>query len=56
MKVSSILSIIIFSGFFLMMRRGGCGMGHGGIVDMAQATDREDIPATRKVLVHEVPG
>lgn len=32
-------------------------MGHGGgIVDMAQATDREDIPATRKVLVQEVPG
>jgi len=31
MKVSSILSIIIFGGlFYLMMRRGGCGMGHRG--------------------------
>lgn len=31
MKVSSILSIIIIGGlFYLMMRRGGCGMGHGG--------------------------
>lgn len=31
MKVSSILSIIIFGGlFYLMMRKGGCGMGHRG--------------------------
>lgn len=31
MKVNSILSIIIFGGlFYLMLRRGGCGMGHGG--------------------------
>jgi YHS domain-containing protein len=31
MKVNSILSIIIIGGlFYLMMRRGGCGMGHGG--------------------------
>lgn len=31
MKVNSILSIIIFGGlFYLMMRKGGCGMGHRG--------------------------
>lgn len=57
MKVSSILSIIIFGGlFYLMMRKGGCGMGHRGHVDMAQVMDREDIPTMRKVPVREVLG